>query len=118
MAVDHISQVSEIKLWALTEDNEQLHEDNRDEETVNDDVPHTLHKPRQSEAQETTPYPFTYTTAFGLRHEDEHELVLVHPRADPEDDRRSDDYQRCKRGKEKADGAHEQLHKRLVQGEV
>ena len=51
----------------------------------------------------------TYTATLRLRDEHEHELVLVHPGADPEDDRRCNDHKGRKWGEEQANGSHEQL---------
>ena len=51
----------------------------------------------------------TYSTTLSLRDEHKHELVLVHPRADPEDNRRRNDHKRREWGEEQANSSHEQL---------
>ena len=50
----------------------------------------------------------TYPSGFNLRHEDEHQLVLVNHRTDPEDDSSCDGDERGKGREEQSDGSHEQ----------
>ena len=55
----------------------------------------------------------TYSSGFNTRDEDEHELVFVHPRADPHDDGSGNTYEGGQGGENKSDGAHKQLSNRV-----
>ena len=74
---------------ARTENHDALHEDDSSQKTVDDDVPHA-------------------PTALGLRDEHEHQLILVHPRADPEDHCASNGDQGRQWREEEPDSSHEQ----------
>ena len=84
---------------AHTENHVALHEDDSSQKTVDDDVPHA-------------------PTALGLRDEHEHQLVLVHPRADPEDYCASNGNQGRQWREEKPDSSHEQQVGAEIQGET
>ena len=54
-------------------------------------------------------YEDTYSSGLNTRDEDEHELVFVHPRADPHDDGSGNAHEGSQGGENKSDGAHKQL---------
>lgn len=72
-----------------TENDKKLHQDYRDEQSVDDNVPNA-------------------TARFHSGYKDEHELVFVHPRADPEYNCSGHNYQRCERREDHTNSAHKE----------
>lgn len=93
--------------FKLTEHEEKLHHNNGNEQAIDHHIPETLY-PAISNEGRTNLMGNTHSTAFNLGRADIHQLILVDPGTDPEDNCRGCHNQRCKWCKDQCHSAHEQ----------
>lgn len=99
-------ECAESLLQADGENHQGLHEENAEKESIDYNVPQPLHDELVSaHAKRQRTYPSTLDSSY----ENEHKLILVHPRAEPEDDACCDGYKWRQRCKHEPNRGHEQL---------